>query len=59
VHRNNEADIMKPTPQAPRPNLALEAILSMTGLPRRLSERYDALEVARDEALPPRGHIRH
>lgn len=50
---------MKPTPQTTRPNLALDAILSMTGMPRRLSDRYSALELEREEALPKRGHIRH
>ncbi|MCL1627537.1 MULTISPECIES: hypothetical protein [Roseinatronobacter] len=50
---------MKPTIQTPRPSLALEAILSIKGMPRRLSDRYTALELERDEALPKRGHIRH
>lgn len=50
---------MKPTPQTTRPNLAIDAILSMKGMPRRLSARYDALELERDEALPQRGHIKH
>lgn len=49
---------MKPTPQTSRSNLALDAILSIKGMPRRLSARYDALELERDEALPKRG-IRH
>ncbi|MCC1481862.1 hypothetical protein [Roseibaca sp. Y0-43] len=50
---------MKSTLQIARNSLALDTFLSITGLPRRLSERFDALESARDEALPPRGHIRH
>lgn len=50
---------MKTTQQAPRPNLALDAILAMAIMPRRVSARYDALELEREEALPPRGHIKH
>ena len=50
---------MKPSNHTLRPSLALEAILSIRSMPRRLSARYDALELQRDEALPQRGHIRH
>ena len=50
---------MKPTTHSARPSLALDAIMSIRGMPRRLSARFDALELERDEALPKRGHIRH
>ncbi|NBB98701.1 MAG: hypothetical protein GVY34_11160 [Alphaproteobacteria bacterium] len=50
---------MKPSTNTTRPSLALDAILSIKGMPRRLSERYDALQLERDQALPQRGHIRH
>lgn len=50
---------MKQSTQTQRPGLALEAILSIKSMPRRLSDRFDALEMQRDEALPKRGHIKH
>jgi len=44
---------------AARPSLALDAMLIGSGLPPKLSARFDALEASRDAALPRRGHIRH
>jgi hypothetical protein len=60
--RNQKAIAMKPDHlKHPAINsVALDAILSIKGMPRRLSDRFDALEKdAKQDTLPRRGIVRH